>query len=153
VVIYSYLCEFGIAWLSGDRYEIYAHSRGFFASWNSWVYWLTLLCNVAVPQLYWFGWFRRTPVATLMVALLINVGMWSERFSIIVLALQRDFLPSSWFPFHPTLVDWGIFVGTLGFFAFLYLLFLRFVPVVPTSEAKELAHRLGLQRQAGEGRE
>jgi Ni/Fe-hydrogenase subunit HybB-like protein len=151
VVIYSYMCEFGIAWLSGDRYEIYAHSRGFFASWNSWVYWLTLLCNVAVPQLYWFRSVRRTPLATLLVALLINVGMWSERFSIIVLALQRDFLPSSWFPFHPTLVDWSIFVGTLGFFGFLYLLFLRFVPVVPTSEAKELAHRLGLQGLHREG--
>ncbi|HEX7623519.1 MAG TPA: hydrogenase, partial [Anaeromyxobacteraceae bacterium] len=83
-------------------------------------------------------------------ALLVNVGMWTERFNIIVTSLTRDFLPSSWASYKPTIVDWSIYVGTLGFFGFLFLLFLRFIPSVSASEVKELRRELEHEAHARE---
>jgi Ni/Fe-hydrogenase subunit HybB-like protein len=142
MVSYGYLCEHFIAWYSGNPYEMavffQTRQRGPYAP----VYWLMMFCNVIVPQVFW--WRRaRYNVAVLWVAsILVNVGMWTERFNIIVTSLHRDFLPSSWANYAPTWVDWSIYVGTLGFFGFLFLLFLRFVPSVSASEVKELRREL-----------
>ena len=142
MVSYGYLCEHFMAWYSGNPFEFHlffhTRQRGFYAP----VYWLMMFCNVVVPQVFW--WKRaRGSIATLWIAsLLVNVGMWTERFNIIVTSLSQDFLPSSWSTYVPTWVDWSIYAGTLGFFGFLFLLFLRFVPSVSASEVKELRREL-----------
>ncbi len=101
-----------------------------------------LFCNCVVSQLFWSRRMRRNLKVLLIASLLINLGMWLERFEIVVVSLSRDFLPSSWHTFLPSWVDLGLFVGTLGFFGFLFLLFLRFVPFIPVSEMKELRNEL-----------
>jgi molybdopterin-containing oxidoreductase family membrane subunit len=142
VVIYAYACEFYLAWYGGEAAEMYTMLHGWTMGPNAWVFWVTIVCNCVVPQLFWSARVRRHQWVVWLLSLLINVGMWSERFSIIVLSLQRDFLPSSWHAYAPTLVDWGILSGTLGFFTLLFMLFLRFVPFIPVQEVKELAATL-----------
>jgi molybdopterin-containing oxidoreductase family membrane subunit len=139
VVDFSYASEFFVAWYSGEWAEIYTFFHGFTTGPNNLVFWTAMVCNVLVPQLYWFPAIRKHPIATWVVAILVNVGMWSERFFLIVMSLQRDYLTSSWHAYHPTWVDWGILAGTFFFFLFLFLLFVRFVPFVPIMEIKELA--------------
>ena len=142
IVAYAYVCEFFLAWYSGEEVEMYTMLRSLTTGPNCAVFWTTIICNVCVPQLFWSKWFRTHGIATWVISVLINVGMWSERFSIIILSLQRDFLPSAWHAYKPTYVDLGILVGTLGFFALLFITFLRFVPFVPLAELKELKKEL-----------
>jgi molybdopterin-containing oxidoreductase family membrane subunit len=142
IVDFSYLCEFYVAWYSGEAPEYYTFFHAFITGPNAGVFWTAMVCNVLVPQLYWFSAVRRHPLATFLVALLVNVGMWSERFFLIVISLERDYSVSAWRAYSPTWVDWGIFAGTLGFFLFLFLLFIKYVPFVPVSEVKELAREL-----------
>jgi Ni/Fe-hydrogenase subunit HybB-like protein len=146
VVIYSYACEFYLAWYGGEASEMYTMLRGWTTGPNAWVFWLSLGCNVLVPQLFWSRRVRMNEWLAWALALAINVGMWSERFSIIVLSLQRAFLPSAWHSYAPTLVDWGILAGTLGFFTLLFMSFLRFVPFIPAYEVKELAAEMRAER-------
>ncbi|HEY4221929.1 MAG TPA: NrfD/PsrC family molybdoenzyme membrane anchor subunit, partial [Myxococcota bacterium] len=98
------------------------------------LFWLLLSCNVAAPQLLWFRRVRASPLALFIIALVINCGMWLERFVIIAASLSRDFLPSSWAPFRPSWVDLLLFAGSLSFFSFLFFVFLRIVPFLPISE-------------------
>ena len=142
MVSYGYLCEHFMAWYSGNPYEEFVffntRLRGPYAP----IYWLMLFCNVLVPHVFWWKKARANLAVVWIAALLVNVGMWTERFNIIVTSLHRDFLPSSWANYKPTIVDWSIYVGTIGFFGFLFLLFLRFVPSVAASEVKELRREL-----------
>jgi Ni/Fe-hydrogenase subunit HybB-like protein len=142
IVQYSYFCEFYLAWYGGEIYERGTMLHGFGAATNSWTFWYTLFANVLLVQLLWIRRVRTSPLGLWVLSIFINLGMWTERFAIIVLSLERDFLPSSWYAFHPTAIDWGLFLGTLSFFAFLFLLFLRFVPFVALSELKELKAEL-----------
>jgi molybdopterin-containing oxidoreductase family membrane subunit len=142
VVIYSYACEFYLAWYGGEASEMYTMLHGLTTGPNSWVFWLTMVCNVLVPQAFWSRRVRRSEWLAWVLAFAINVGMWSERFSIIVISLERAFTPSAWHAYTPTLVDWGILAGTIGFFTLLFMLFLRFVPFISTFEVKELAAEL-----------
>jgi len=142
IVQYSYICEWYLAWYSGEEYEMWTMLRGLPFGPHAWTFWYTMFANVLLPQLFWFRRVRRFEAAVWVISIFINIGMWTERFSIIVLSLQQDFLPSSWRAYHPTAVDWGITFGTGFFFAFLFLLFLRFVPFVPLAEVKELKHEL-----------
>ncbi len=150
MVSYGYLCEHFMAWYSGNPYEYFVffntRLRGPYAP----VYWLMLFCNVVVPHVFWWKKARSNMAVVWVAALLVNVGMWTERFNIIVTSLHRDFLPSSWANYKPTIVDWSIYVGTLGFFGFLFLLFLRFVPSVAASEVKELRRELEHEAHARE---
>jgi molybdopterin-containing oxidoreductase family membrane subunit len=148
IVAYSYAQEFFLAWFSGDTYEQYTHFVALPFGHNGWIFWTAIACNVVVPQLLWSAAIRRRPMALWFIALLINLGMWSERFMIIVLALQREYLPSKWHAYSPTWVDWSILVGTLFFFLFLFLAFARFVPVVPVAEVKELRDELAHEGHA-----
>jgi molybdopterin-containing oxidoreductase family membrane subunit len=142
MVSYGYLCEHFIAWYSGNPYEFFVffhtRQRGPYAP----IYWLMMFCNVIVPQLFWFKRARANVALLWVASILVNVGMWTERFNIIVTSLHRDFLPSSWAIYKPTWVDFSIYFGTIGFFGFLFLLFLRFVPHVSASEVKELRREL-----------
>ena len=148
IVDFSYLCEFYIAWYSGEAPEYYTFFHAFLTGPNAGIFWTAMVCNVLVPQLYWFAAVRRHPIATLCVAILVNVGMWSERFFLIVISLEREYSVSAWRAYSPTWVDWGIFAGTLGFFLFLFLLFIKYVPFVPVSEVKELARELAEEGHA-----
>ncbi len=141
MVAYGYLVEHFIAWYSGNPYEQYVfinRATGPYAP----VYWLMIFCNVVLPQIFWFKQARTSLVVVWVASVLINVGMWCERFIIIVTSLHRDFLPSSWSIYKPTWVDWSILFGTIGFFSFLFLLFVRFLPAVAITEVKELRHEL-----------
>jgi molybdopterin-containing oxidoreductase family membrane subunit len=144
IVTYSYLAEIFIAWYSGDRYEVYQHLVNRPFGWYGWAFWLMMFCNCIVTQLFWSRRMRRNLTVLFIAAVLVNVGMWLERFEIIVVSLSRDYLPSAWHIFVPTWVDLGILTGTLGFFGLLFLLFLRVVPFIPVAEMKqmrvELAH-------------
>ncbi|HEY1817293.1 MAG TPA: NrfD/PsrC family molybdoenzyme membrane anchor subunit [Kofleriaceae bacterium] len=140
IVTYSYVCEMFLAWWSGDRYELFEQLRerpfGFYAV----VFWVLISCNCIITQALWSRRVRRNVVALFIIAALVNVGMWLERFEIIVVSLTRDFLPSSWHQYMPTWVDIGILTGTFCFFGLLFLAFLKWIPFVPVSELKELKH-------------
>ena len=151
IVDYAYFTEFFLAWYGGERTEMYTMFQALPAGPNAWTFWVTMACNVGVTQLFWFRRVRRSPALAWLLSLLINVGMWSERFVIIVLSLQRGHLPSMWHAYRPTFVDWGILLGTLGFFGLLFTLFLRWVPVIPTAEVRELNHVLTKERQEQPG--
>ncbi|PCJ86789.1 MAG: hydrogenase [Flavobacteriales bacterium] len=133
----AYLTELFISWYSGVEYEQYAfinRSTGPYL----WAYWIMMTCNVLSPQLFWFKKIRRSFTLTFIIVFFVNVGMWFERFVLIVISLHRDFIPSSWDMFHPTFVDIGIFLGTIGIFFVLYLLFARVFPVIAFNETKSI---------------
>jgi molybdopterin-containing oxidoreductase family membrane subunit len=142
LVTYGYLIEFFIAWYSGDPFE----SQQFFQARPlgpaAWVFWTMLACNALTPQLFWSKKVRQSALTLFFASILINVGMWSERFVIIVMSLQREFLPALWSAFSPTWVDLCILIGTFGCFSLLFLLFLRWVPFVALWEMKELRREL-----------
>ncbi|MFL5304932.1 MAG: NrfD/PsrC family molybdoenzyme membrane anchor subunit [Polyangia bacterium] len=149
VVDYAYFCEWALAWYGGEKAEMYTMFHGLPGATNSWAFWITMFSNVVVTQAFWFRRVRRSASIAWVLSLVINVGMWCERFMLIVLSLERNHLPSMWHGYHPTFVDWGILFGTLAFFGLLYLGFLRWVPVVPTSEVRELNHTLDRESARG----
>jgi molybdopterin-containing oxidoreductase family membrane subunit len=106
------------------------------------IYFTMIVCNVIVPQIFWSKRARTNIPLTWVAAIMINIGMWCERFNIVVTSLHRDFLPSSWANYTPTWVDISLFIGTIGLFSTLFLLFLKFVPAVAVTEVKELRHEL-----------
>lgn len=135
MVGYAYGMEMFMAWYSGYIFEQFAFlNRAFGPYW--WAYWIMVACNVGFPQLFWFKKIRRNIPIMFVLVLLVNVGMWFERFVIIVTSLHRDFLPSSWAMYFPTLYDYGILLGSFGLFFTLILLFVRVLPSVAISEIK-----------------
>jgi len=135
LVGYAYGIELFMAWYAGNPYELFAFANRALGPY-AWAYWLMVGCNVVVPQLFWLKRCRTTPWIMLIVAILVNVGMWMERFVIIVTSLGRDFLPSSWGMFKPTAVDVMMFVGSFGLFFTCFLLFCRYLPMVAMAEVK-----------------
>jgi Ni/Fe-hydrogenase subunit HybB-like protein len=142
VVSYGYICEMFTAWYSADHAERYQFFEARPFGPRSAVFWVMMVCNVVVPQLFWWRRMRRSVAALFAISIAVLIGMWAERFVIIVMGLQREYLPSGWGDYTPTWVDLGIITGTLGFFAFLFLLFLRFIPFVSVTEMKELRAEL-----------
>ncbi|MFZ4693633.1 MAG: NrfD/PsrC family molybdoenzyme membrane anchor subunit [Verrucomicrobiia bacterium] len=137
IVGYAYTMEFFIAWYSGNPFEQFAFiNRATGPYW--WAYWAMISCNVLAPQFFWFKRCRRNIWIIFFVVMCVNAGMWFERFVIIVTSLHRDFLPSSWGYFQPTWVDICTFVGTIGFFVFLFLVFIRFLPMITMFEVKAI---------------
>jgi len=142
ILTYSYIIEFFMAWYSGDEYEMYQFFEARLYGPGAWVFYIMIVCNVIVPLVFWSKWARNCLGVLWFASILVNVGMWAERYVIIVMGLQRDYLPSAWHAFRPTPTDWSIFLGTIGFFLLLFLLFLRFVPFVPLAEVKEMKHEM-----------
>jgi molybdopterin-containing oxidoreductase family membrane subunit len=103
------------------------------------MYWTLVLCNIITPQLLWFRRVRVSPLGLFAVAMVVNVGMWLERFVIVVTSLHRDFLPSSWGMYYPTIWDWMTFIGTIGMFVTLFFLFIRFLPMISIFEMRTMA--------------
>ena len=135
IVGYAYGMEFFIAWYSGNPYELYAFkNRAFGPYW--WAYWTMISCNVICPQLFWSKTVRTNVIIVFIISIFVNIGMWFERFVIIVTSLHRDYLPSNWGYFKPTWVDIWTFVGTFGLFLTLFLLFMRFLPMIAIAEVK-----------------
>ena len=135
LVGYAYAMEFFIAWYSGNQYERYVFiNRATGPLW--WAYWSMITCNVISPQLFWSKRLRTSIPVMFVVSIFINIGMWFERFVIIATSLHRDFLPSSWGDFSPTIVDICIYTGSLGLFFTLFLLFIRWMPMIAMAEVK-----------------
>src|SRR5690554_644066 len=137
IVGVAYLTELFIAWYSGSEYEMYAFTNRISGPYW-WAYWSMMTCNVITPQLFWFKKLRTSIAISWILSIVVNIGMWFERFVIIVTSLHRDYLPSSWVMFYPTWVDVGIFVGSIGLFFTMFLLFLRVLPPVAIAEVKLL---------------
>ncbi len=134
MVGYAYGCEMFIAWYSGNAYEQFAFwNRAFGPYW--WSYWIMVSCNVIIPQIFWWKKARTNLVWMFIASILVNVGMWFERF-VILLTLTRDFLPSSWGWYWPTIWDFTMLIGSFGLFFTLFLLFLRFLPMISMAEIK-----------------
>jgi Ni/Fe-hydrogenase subunit HybB-like protein len=137
IVGIAYITELFIAWYSGYLYEQYAFYNRAFGDYY-WAYWSMMTCNVLSPQLFWFKKFRRSIFVSFFMSIFVNIGMWFERFVIIVTSLHKDFLVSSWNYFSPTWVDIAIFIGSLGLFFTLFLLFARTFPVIAIAEVKSI---------------
>lgn len=135
IVAYGYFSEFFTAWQSGDEFERYMAANragGPYAA----AFWALIFCNVLVPQVLWWRRLRRSAAVLFVVSLLVNVGMWLERYIIVVTSLHRDFLPSSWGMFDGTHWDWATFIGTFGLFFGLLFLFVRVLPAISITEMK-----------------
>jgi len=137
IVAYGYAMELFMAWYSGNTYEG-------FTAWNRIVgpywpaYWALILCNVVLPQLLWFKRVRTKVPVLFVLSLTVNLGMWLERFVIVITSLHRDFLPSSWGMYTATRWDWAVYIGSMGLFLTLLFLFIRFLPMISIFEMREL---------------
>ncbi|CAM3261881.1 NrfD/PsrC family molybdoenzyme membrane anchor subunit [Aequorivita lipolytica] len=144
IVTVAYAIEFFIGWYSGVPYENYTYlSFGAATGPYWWAFWALIICNFVVPLTLWVKKLRRNIVYTFFVALIINIGMWFERFDIIVVNVSKDRLTSSWAMFQPTFVDIGTFIGTIGFFFVLFLLYARTFPVIAQAEVKTILKSSG----------
>jgi molybdopterin-containing oxidoreductase family membrane subunit len=138
IVAYGYMSEAFFGWYSANKYE------GFMI-WNRmtgpywYIYWSLIFCNIISPQALWIRRVRTTTTGLFVVAMIVNVGMWLERFVIVITSLHRDFLPSSWGMYYPTKWDWMTFIGTIGLFIFLFFMFVRFLPMISIFEMRTMA--------------
>jgi len=141
IVAYGYFMEFFAAFYSGSKFESYmwlnrASPHGDHPYW--WAYTFLILTNILTPQILWIRRFRESAFWLFVVAIIVNIGMWLERFVIVVTSLHRDFLPSSWGYYRPTAFDWMTYIGTLGLFFTMMLLFLRVIPAISIFEIRTL---------------
>jgi molybdopterin-containing oxidoreductase family membrane subunit len=137
IVFYAYILEIFMGWYSANPYEAYAIWNRFNGPYAP-IYYALFLCNGLAPQLFWFKRVRASVVMIFIISLIISVGMWIERFVIVVVSLHRDFLPSSWHNYTPTIWDWGMYLGTIGLFITLLFLFIRLLPMISIFEMREL---------------
>jgi len=135
MVGYAYIMEFFTSWYSGSLYEWFGFANRAFGPY-AWAYWIMVSCNVLVPQIFWFKAARQSIWVMFIASLLVNLGMWFERFVIIVTSLAQDFLPSSWGYYVPTWVDLLMLAGSFGLFLTLFLLFCRYLPIIAIAEVK-----------------
>jgi molybdopterin-containing oxidoreductase family membrane subunit len=137
IVFYGYLMEIFFAWYSGNPYEQYMIANRIGGPYRH-LWYLLILCNGLLPQLLWFRKVRHSVLALFVIALVVNVGMWLERFVIVVTSLHRDFMPSSWGMYFPTVWDWSTFIGSIGLFLSLLFLFIRVLPVISIFEMRTI---------------
>jgi Ni/Fe-hydrogenase subunit HybB-like protein len=137
IVGYGYLMELFMSWYSANTYEMFMMKNRMFGPYG-YMYWLLILCNILIPQVLWVKKMRDNLTVIFIVSLVISAGMWLERFVIIVMSLNRDFTPSAWYMYRPTIFDFTMFFGTVGFFLTCMFLFIRFVPMIPMFEMKTL---------------
>jgi len=146
IVAYGYIMEAFFGWYSGNIYErfmIYNRMTGPY----KWFYWSLIVCNVLAPQIIWFKRFRRNLVVLFLLSIVVSIGMWLERFVIIVTSLHRDFLPSSWGMYSPTVWDFSMFFGTIGLFFALLFLFIRFLPIISIFEMRTILPEAELEEE------
>ena len=151
IVVYGYMMENFMAWYSGNLFEQYMATNRVTGPYGLF-YWLLLICNGLAIQLLWFRRVRASVPLLFVIALIVNVGMWLERFIIVVTSLHRDFLPSSWGLYIPTVWDWATFLGTIGLFLAMLFLFIRVLPMISIFEMRELVHEKEGEAAASPGR-
>lgn len=134
----AYLTEVFIAWYSGSNYELHTFFKARIFGTYAFEFWAMFICNAVIPQLFWIKKVRANIWWMFTISLFINLGMWYERFNIVVTSLAQDYLPSSWTTYNPTIVEIGIYVGTIGIFSVGVLLFFRYVPMIAISEVKSV---------------
>ncbi|TVQ76426.1 MAG: hydrogenase [Bradymonadales bacterium] len=134
----AYATEFFIAWYSGVPYERFIFIERAMGEYYAWAYWIMVTCNVVSPQFFWFRACRRNIVLMFILSIFVNIGMWFERFVIVVTSLSQDFLPSSWRYFALSPWDYGVLLGSFGLFFTLFLLFVRFLPMIAMAEVKSV---------------
>ena len=147
IVTLSYATEFFIAWYSGNGYEQFVFMNRALGPF-SWAYWIMVGCNLITPQFFWFKKIRTNIALVFILSIFINIGMWFERFVIIVTSLHRDYLPSAWAMYSPSLVEIGTLIGSFGLFFTLFMLFIRYLPIISIGEVKNVLHYKG--RNGGE---
>jgi len=138
IVCYGYAMEAFFGWYSANTYETYMISNRIWTGPYWWSYWLLILCNMLSIQLLWFKRFRESEIALFLISIVVSIGMWLERFVIIVTSLHRDFIPAAWAMYSPTVFDYSMFLGTIGFFFTLIYLFVRFLPMISIFEVRTL---------------
>src|SRR5579872_5015316 len=137
IVAYGYMTEAFIAWYSADKFELFVPLNRMTGPYAP-AYWALILCNIVIPQALWFKNVRTNVPVLFLISLIVNVGMWLERFVIVVTSLHRDFLPSSWGNYAPTRWDWATYIGTFGLFLSLLFLFIRFLPMISIFEMRTI---------------
>jgi molybdopterin-containing oxidoreductase family membrane subunit len=142
----AYITEIFVAWYSGNQYEIFTFFHNRITGEFTVQFWIMFVCNAIIPQLFWFKKVRRSILALLIISILINVGMWFERFNIVITSLAKDYLPSNWASYSPTLTEVGVYVGTIGLFAIGVLLFFRYIPMIAISEVKSVL-KIGTRKE------
>ena len=151
IVSYAYITEFFVSWYSGNMYERFHFWVNRATGPYAWCFYIMVLCNVITPQLLWPKKWRRNVAFLFVVSILVNIGMWFERFVIIVVSIHRAFLPSGWGMFYPTIWDIGILVGSFGLFFTLFLVFIRVLPMIAMWEIKGVvahgAHKIALDTE------
>jgi Ni/Fe-hydrogenase subunit HybB-like protein len=140
IVAYGYVMEIFFAWYSANQFESYMITNRMTGPYAP-MYWALIFCNIFVPQMLWFPRVRANVPALFVIALIVNIGMWLERYIIVVTSLHRDFLPSSWGMYAGTIWDWATFLGTIGLFLALLFLFIRFLPMISIYEMRELVQQ------------
>jgi len=144
IVAYGYLMETFISWYSANQFERYLTLNRWTGPYGP-IYWALIIFNILIPQALWFKRARTSVISLWLIALAVNIGMWLERFVIVVTSLHRDFLPSSWGMYYPTIWDWSTYFGTIGLFLALLFLFLRFLPVISIFEMRTLVEKTEAQ--------
>jgi Ni/Fe-hydrogenase subunit HybB-like protein len=137
IVAYGYMMETFMSWYSVDVYDKFTFHNRFFGPYAP-AYWALLTCNIFLPQFLWSRRVRRNALSLFAIAMVINLGMWLERFEIVITSLHRDFLPSSWGMYYPTRWDWATLIGTIGLFLALLFIFIRFLPLISIFEMRGL---------------
>jgi molybdopterin-containing oxidoreductase family membrane subunit len=148
IVAYGYMMEAFTAWYSGNQYEGFMIKNRIWAGPYRSIYWLLILCNVLAVQVLWSKRARHSTLVLFIVAMFVNVGMWLERFVIIVTSLHRDFVPSSWGMYRPTIFDFSMFFGTIGMFLMLMFLFIRFLPIISIFEMRTILPQAAVDEEA-----
>ena len=138
IVAYGYMMETFMAFYSGNPFDRFVVVDRMTSPPYAYFYWMLIACNILIPQIMWLRSVRNNVAILFVISLIVNVGMWLERFVIVVISLHRDFLPSSWGMYYPTRWDWATYVGTIGLFLTLLFLFIRFLPVISIYEMRAL---------------
>ncbi len=146
IVAYGYMIEIFMAWYGSNSFEQYM-SRNRMAGPYAPIFWSLILCNVLTPQLLWMKRFRNNVVLLFLIAIVVNIGMWLERYVIVITSLHRDYLPSSWGMYHGTIWDYATYAGTIGLFVALMFLFIRVLPMISIFEVRSLVKTNGRQGQ------
>jgi len=146
IVGYGYVMEFFMTFYGGNPYEVFLSLNRLGGPYRV-LYWALIACNIVAPQLLWFRKVRTSVPVLFVMSIVVNIGMWLERFVIVVVSLHRDFMPSAWGMYAPRIWDWTMFAGTIGLFVALVFLFIRFLPLISIAEMRELVAHTG-----GEGK-
>lgn len=142
IVAYGYGSELIMGWYEGSTFDWYMSMNRMFGPY-AWSWWTIMFCNVLTPQVLWFRRIRRNVPLMFLIAIIVQIGMWTERFVIVITSLHREYMPSGWGQYEPTKIDWSVLLGTMGFFLAGFFLFVRFVPMISMAEVRELVHSTG----------